>query len=122
MTDAEKLSMVKALIPISDTSYDATLSVYLSFAKQEILSWLYSMVGGIPSDVTDVPRVWETTQIMACVAGFEQAGATGQTGHGENGITRTWSYPTMVDYIRTHVTPYAGVVMERPDESDGDGS
>ena len=42
MTDAEKLVQLKALLQITDTTQDTTLAVYLSLAKSEILSWLYS--------------------------------------------------------------------------------
>jgi len=108
MTDAEKLSQLKALLQITDTTQDATLAVYLSFAKSEILSWLYS--GKTPEGVTDVPVQYEPTQVMACVAGFSQSGADGQLTHSENGISRTFKHEDMVAYIRSHVAAYVGVV------------
>lgn len=108
MTDAEKLVQLKALLQITDTTQDATLAVYLSLSKSEILSWLYS--GNTPDDVVDVPERYEPTQIMACVVGFGQAGAEGQLTHSENGISRAWSHEDMVAYIRSHVAAYAGVL------------
>ena len=108
MTDAEKLSQLKALLQITDTTQDATLAVYLSLAKSEILSWLYS--GKTPEGVTDVPVQYEPTQVMACVAGFSQSGADGQLTHSENGISRTFKHEDMVAYIRSHVAAYVGVV------------
>lgn len=108
MTDAEKLSQLKALLQITDTTQDATLAVYLSIAKSEILSWLYS--GKTPDDVTDVPARYEPTQVMSVVAGYGLQGAENQTAHSENGISRTFKHEDMISYIRSHVAAYVGVV------------
>lgn len=108
MTTTEKLECVKALLKITDTTYDAELTVYLSFAKDEIISWLYS--GKPPDNLSDVPAQYEPTQIMAVIAGFSQSGAEGQLAHSENGISRTWKYEDMVAYIRSHVCAYVQVI------------
>jgi hypothetical protein len=108
MTDAEKLEQVKSLMNITGTDLDAQLAVFLSFAKNEILAWLYS--GKTPDDVTDVPARYEPTQIMAVVYGYGQAGAEGQTAYAENGISRTWKYDNMVAFVRSHVFPYVEVL------------
>lgn len=108
MTDAEKLSQLKALLQITDTTQDATLAVYLSIAKSEILSWLYS--GKTPNDVTDVPARYEPTQVMACVAGFGLQGLENQTASTENAITRQFKYSNMLEFIRASVVPYAQVM------------
>ena len=65
MTDAEKLAQVKSLMNITGTDLDAQLAVFLSFAKNEILAWLYN--GKTPEGITDVPERYETVQIMAVV-------------------------------------------------------
>ena len=108
MTDAEKLSQLKALLQITDTTLDATLAVYLDLAKAEILSWLYS--GKTPNDVTDVPARYEPTQVMACVAGFGLQGLENQTASTENAITRQFKYSNMLEFIRANVIPYAQVM------------
>lgn len=108
MTDAEKLAQLKALLKITDTAQDATLAVYLSFCRNEILSWLYS--GKTPEGVTDVPARYEPTQIMAVVVGFGLEGLENQTGSSENGIGRTFKYSTMLEFIRANVIPYAQVM------------
>ena len=108
MTDAEKLSQLKALLQITDTTQDDTLAVYLSLAKSEILSWLYS--GKTPNDVTDVPARYEPTQVMACVAGFGLQGLENQTASTENAITRQFKYSNMLEFIRASVIPYAQVM------------
>ena len=108
MTDAEKLAQVKSLMNITGTDLDAQLAVFLSFAKNEILAWLYS--GKTPDDVTDVPERYIPTQVMACVAGYGLQGAEGQLAHTENSISRQFEYSNMLSFIKGNVIPYAQVV------------
>ena len=108
MTDAEKLSQLKALLQITDTTQDATLAVYLSLAKSEILSWLYS--GKTPEGVTGEPARYEPTQVIACVVGFGLQGLENQTASTENAITRQFKYSNMLEFIRASVVPYAQVM------------
>ena len=108
MTDAAKIDQLKALLQITDTTQDATLAVFLSFAKNEILAWLYS--GKTPNDVTDVPARYEPTQVKSVVAGYGLQGAEYQTAHSENGISRTFKYEDMISYIRSHVAAYVGLM------------
>lgn len=107
MTTAEKLTMVKTLLGIneSDTSEDARITVYLTAAEQEILSWRYSLSS---QKVTTVPSEYEMTQVFAVIAGYSQSGAENQTSHTENSITRQFKHADMVAYIRAHVLPIAG--------------
>lgn len=108
MTDAEKLSQLKALLQITDTTQDSTLAVYLTLARDEILSWLYS--GKTPEGVTDVPARYIPTQIQAVVVGYSQSGAEGQLAHTENAISRQFEYSNMLGFIKSNVIPYAQVM------------
>ena len=108
MTDAEKLVQLKALLQITDTTQDATLAVYLSLARDEILSWLYS--GKTPEGVSDVPARYIPTQIQAVVVGYSQSGAEGQLAHTENAISRQFEYSNMLAFIKSNVIPYAQVM------------
>lgn len=108
MTDAEKLTMLKSLLKITDTTQDATLAVYLTLARDEMLSWLYS--GKTPEGVTDVPARYEPTQIQAVVVGYSQSGAEGQLAHTENAISRQFEYSNMLAFIKSNVIPYAQVM------------
>lgn len=108
MADNNKLVQLKALLQITDTTQDSTLAVYLTLARDEILSWLYS--GKTPEGVTDVPERYIPTQIMAVVAGYGLMGAENQTAHSENGISRTFKYSDMVQYIRANTFAYVQVV------------
>lgn len=111
MTDAEKLLTVKTLLD-DGTGYlptDEKLNTYITLAGNEILAWKYHLVGGIPTNVTDVPTVDEGAQIYAVVAGYTHAGAEGESQHIENGVHRTFMYEDMIGYIRNHVLPYVRV-------------
>lgn len=108
MTSTEKLASLKSFLNISDVTQDSALTAYLDFAKLEILSWLYS--GNTPEGVTDVPTRYEPTQIMACVVAYNLEGVESQLTSVENSITRQFKYATMVDYIRSNVIPYVGVI------------
>jgi hypothetical protein len=108
MTDAEKLGQLKALLQITDTMQEATLAVYLDFAKAEILAWLYS--GKTPEGVSDVPARYIPTQIQAVVVGYGLQGLENQTASTESAITRQFKYSNMLEFIRASVVPYAQVM------------
>lgn len=109
MNADEKLKMVKTLLDIAefDTSEDSFIKVYLTAAEKEIISWRYSLSS---KTVDTVPAEYEMTQIFAVIAGYSQSGAEGQTSHSENSISRTFSYPDMLHYIRKNVIPFCGLI------------
>ena len=107
MTEAEKLSMVKSMLGFEDTSEAEKLMAYLTASQKEILGWRYSYCEVIP---TEIPAEYEMTQVFAVIAGYSQSGAENQVSHNENGISRTFKYEDMIAYIRSHVTPFVGVI------------
>lgn len=109
MNDTEKLKMVKTLLDIaeSDTTEDSRIQVYLTAAEKEIISWRYSLSS---QTVNTVPAEYEMTQIFAVIAGYSQSGAESQLSHSENSISRTFSYPDMIHYIRKNVVPFCGLI------------
>lgn len=110
MTDAEKLEILATLLDDGgEVPSSEKLNTYLNLAKGEILSWMYHLIGGVPSDVTTVPERYDGTHIYAVVAGYTHAGAEGQKQHTENGISRVFVYSDMVDYIHQNVTAIARV-------------
>lgn len=111
MTDAQKLITVQTLID-DGTGYmpsDNLLSTYIAVAGNEILSWMYHLVGGVPEDVVEVPSKYEGIQIYAVVVGFTQSGAEGQGMSIENGVHRDFKYTDMLDYIHNNVLPIVRV-------------
>ena len=111
MTDEQKLITVKTLLE-DGSGYiptDETLNTYIAIAQDEILAWMYHLVGGVPGDVTAVPSKYEGIQIYAVVVGWTHAGAEGQIVSIENGVHRHFNYTDMLDYIHNNVLPYARV-------------
>ena len=118
MTSEAKLAMVKAILRIddADTSEDALITTYLDMAQQEILAWRYSHAN--PDNVPEtVPTEYEMTQVQAVINGYTQAGVEGQVLSIENGIHRHFNYSDMVEYVRAHVIPIAGVLRNNPSAS-----
>ena len=106
--------MVKAILRIddTDTSEDALITTYLDMAQQEMLSWRYSHAN--PENVPEtVPTEYEITQVQAVINGYTQAGVEGQVLSIENGIHRHFNYSDMVEYVRAHVIPIAGVMRSK---------
>lgn len=111
MTDDVKLDIIKTLIE-DGSGYmpsDNTLRSYIAVAGNEILAWMYHLVGGIPDSVTEVPSKYENIQIYAVVVGWTHAGTEGQGRSIENGVHRDFRYSDMLDYIHNNVLPYARV-------------
>ena len=111
MSDAQKLEKIKILLE-DGSGYmptDETLTTYISIAGSEILEWIYHLVGGVPSSVTEVPTKYDMVHIYAVVAGWTHAGAEGQIVSIENGVHRHFSYTDMLDYIHNNVLPFARV-------------
>lgn len=109
MTLAEKLNTVKQILGIGDDSEDELLTIYLTVAGKEIVSWRYSYAPE-QEDEREVPGEYDMTQVFAVIAGHSQGGAENQTSHSENGISRTFKYEDMIAYIRSHVIPYAKIL------------
>ena len=111
MTDTQKLSTLKVLLE-DGSGYmptDETLKTYIDLAQNEILAWMYHLVGGVPGDVTTVPAKYENVQLYSVLAGWTHAGAEGQSVSIENGVHRHFQYTDMLDYIHNNVLPYVRV-------------
>jgi len=110
MTNDQKLITLQTLLEDGgDVPSEDKLNTYLSVSANEILAWMYHLVGGIPNDVTEVPSKYEGIQIYAVVAGYTQAGAEGEQTHIENSVHRHFRYSDMLDYIHNNVLPYVRV-------------
>lgn len=102
----DRLRRLKLFLGITTTEQDSLLAGYLEMAKQEILNWMYINVGGVPDGVEDIPAKYEQVLVMACVTGFNLIGAENQGSHSENGISRTFRYSNMIQYIHSNVYPF----------------
>jgi hypothetical protein len=110
MTEAQKLITLQVLLEDGgDVPEVNKLNTYLSVAASEILAWMYHLVGGVPSGVTQIPAKYDNVQVYAVVAGYTQAGAEGEQTHIENGVHRHFRYSDMLDYIHNNVLPIVRV-------------
>lgn len=101
MTDEEKTLIIQTILG-PDAPDTTVIVTYLHAAEQEILAWNRSSEASVPAR-------YEQAQIESVVVGFSMAGSEGQSHSVEGGITRTFKYPTMLDYIHTHVN--SGVTL-----------
>ncbi len=86
MTDIEKRTKLATSI-LPDTDTDEVLDAMLADAGALILNRMYPF--GYSEDMTVPPR-YDRIQIQLAVELYTHRGAEGQTGHSENGISRTW--------------------------------
>lgn len=106
MTDAEKVTMVTALVDGDPTATEALINVYLRIAKDKMLERLY------PFDTSkgecDLPSRYDTLQCELSARLFLRRGSEGESNHEENGVNR--SYSTVDDEdILSRLTPFVKV-------------
>lgn len=119
---------ISALSPVSGSSYVFTYSELSGSWQYEIESVMTDVDlydygielsdSVVPVDAetitikyTEAPIAeYDTTQIMACVAGYGLQGLENQMASTENGVTRQFKYSDMLMYIRANVVPYVGVI------------
>lgn len=105
MTDAEKrIELAKAILPDTDT--DEVLNAMLADAGALILNRMYPF--GYSEDMT-VPSRYDRIQIQLAVELYTHRGAEGQTGHSENGISRTWPEKSA---LLKMILPHCGSVIK----------
>lgn len=106
MTENQKKNSINAMLEKKED--DSKLSVYLTLAKDAILNKMYPY--DRPQGIEEVPSKYEHVQIQAVIVGLTVAGAEGQNSHSENGIGRSFNYPTMIEYVNTHVVSVVGTL------------
>lgn len=103
MTNADKrAALITTLAPDTDT--DEVLDGVLADAEALVLNRMYPF--GYP-DGTLVPSRYERIQIQLAAELYSKRGAEGQTGHSENGITRSWAEKSA---LLNRVLPHVGSV------------
>ena len=104
MTDIEKRTAFAAQI-LPDEDSDAVLGAMLANAAALVLNRMYPF--GYP-DGTTVPARYEWLQIQLAVELYSKRGAEGQTGHSENGISRSWPEKSQ---LLAQIVPQCGSVI-----------
>lgn len=104
MTQAEKLTLLKAMVGESDT--EEVLLAYLDIAGSKIVNRAY------PYDPTqtEVPTRYDVLHCEIAAYLLNKRGAEGQTGHSENGISRSYESADVPESLLGAVTPTVGVI------------
>lgn len=103
MTDAEKLTALRAMIGSSDA--DEVLSAYLRLAGRKIIARAFPF----KDDVTEVPAKYESVQLEIAAYMLNKRGAEGETSHSENGISRSYENADVPELMLKSVIPFAAV-------------
>ena len=104
MTQAEKISYIRAMTDSSDT--DEVLSTYLLVAGKKIIARAFPY----DDNVTEVPDKYDTLQCEIVAYLLNKRGAEGQISHSENGITRYYENADIPASMLKVVTPHCGVI------------
>ena len=104
MTQEEKLTLLKAMVGESDT--EEVLLAYLKIAGQKIINRAYPY----DTDVTEVPKRYDFLHCEIAAYLLNKRGAEGQTGHSENGISRSYESADVPESMLGAVTPCVGVI------------
>nr|DAQ86719.1 MAG TPA: tail connector protein [Caudoviricetes sp.] len=105
MTVGEKLNIVKALISDVNVS-DEQINTYLNVAAQRILATAYPC----GTSKVEVPSRYETLQCELAVRMIARRGGEGETGHTENGISRSYANADDSDLL-SRIVPAVGVCL-----------
>lgn len=102
MTTEEMTTMLTSM---TEETNAATLSTYLSLAKQVVLLRLYPY-----KDITaTVPAKYQGVQVEIAAFMLNKRGAEGEKAHSENGITRSYESGDIPDSLLRRIVPMAGV-------------
>jgi hypothetical protein len=104
MTQAEKLTLLKAMVGSSDT--DDVLLAYLNIAGRKILNRAYPY----GTDEAEVPSRYDFLQCEIAAYLLNKRGAEGQTSHSENGISRSYESADVPESLLGAITPTVGVI------------
>jgi hypothetical protein len=104
MTQTEKLQLLKAMVGESDT--EEVLLAYLNIAGNKIINRAYPY----GTDETEVPTRYDFLQCEIAAYLLNKRGAEGQTGHSENGISRSYESADVPESLIGAVTPMVGVL------------
>ena len=104
MTQTEKLQLLKAMVGESDT--EEVLLAYLNIAGRKIINRAYPY----GTDETEVPSRYDFLQCEIAAYLLNKRGAEGQTGHSENGISRSYESADVPESLLGAITPMVGVL------------
>ena len=107
MTNEEKITRLAVLIS-PDTAENELLTAMVEQAEGIVLNRRYPF--GTPEGAT-VTSAYEHIQLQIAVELFSKMGAEGQTGHSENGVSRSYEAADISPSLLKRIVPVAGSVL-----------
>ena len=104
MTQAEKVTLLKAMVGESDT--EEVLLAYLNIAGRKVINRAYPY----GTEETEVPSRYDFLQCEIAAYLLNKRGAEGQTAHSENGISRSYESADVPESLLGAITPMVGVL------------
>lgn len=105
MTNDEKAKEVVALLSPEEVTVSDVLP-YVLIAEEIMLNRLYPY-----REDMELPTRYDRLHCSAAVELWNHRGAEGQTGHSENGISRTWASSILSPLIINILIPQVGSVV-----------
>jgi len=105
MSEVTRLEKVKTILGISGNDLDNTLDVYLDLAKDAIINWTF----GGDTEMEDVPSEYQEIQVWSVVIGWNGRGAEGETSESVEGVTHSYDYTLMTNYIHDNCPSYVKI-------------
>jgi hypothetical protein len=110
MTRAEKIERLKLLLDIQGTDEDALIDAYFDRAENAIMTRAFPF-DGWPVDDSGNPipflQRYDQLSIEAAESFYARAGSEGETGHSENGISRSYATDGLPKSIVGCIVPQA---------------
>ena len=104
MNQTEKLTLLKAMVGSADS--DDVLLAYLDIAGRKVINRAYPY----GTEETEVPSRYDFLQCEIAAYLLNKRGAEGQTGHSENGISRSYESADVPESLLGAITPTCGVI------------
>lgn len=104
MTQTEKVTLLRAMVGESDS--EEVLLAYLNLAGSKIINRAYPY----DQSQTEVPPRYDYLHCEIAAYLLNKRGAEGQTGHSENGVSRSYESADVPESLLGAVTPMIGVI------------
>lgn len=103
---AVTLENLKIYLKITDNTEDDLLSLFLSMAENKVLNKRYPY-GYTDEEKTAAIEKYSDVVMDIAVFLYNKQGAEGQTGHSENGISRSYENAGIPDSFVSDIVPVA---------------
>lgn len=106
---AVTLENLKIYLKITDNTEDDLLSLFLSMAENKVLNKRYPY-GYTDEEKTAAIEKYSDVVMDIAVFLYNKQGAEGQTGHSENGISRSYENAGIPDSFVQDIVPVAKLI------------